>query len=48
MKRAAVAVGTILLLSMLLLSLQSCGGSDSGRVGSSNWDSMVWDVDNWG
>lgn len=48
MKRIAVVAGAILLVSMLALSLLSCGSSGGGGVtGSSNWDQMVWDVDNW-
>ena len=27
--------------------LTGCGGSGSGDEGSSNWDEMVWDRDNW-
>ncbi len=41
---------TILLLAFSILS--ACGGGGGGDApqqptGSSNWDSMVWDQDNW-
>ena len=42
---------TILLLSVSVLAACGGGGSDGGTpqppTGSSNWDSMVWDQDNW-
>jgi len=47
-----------IMLSLCLILLVSCGGggaSNSARTNqppaptaSSNWDSMVWDQDNWG
>ena len=35
---------------MALMSLTACGGGGGGQPasGTSNWDQMVWDQDNWG
>jgi len=43
----------IFLISFVLLLLAGCGGSSNGGEnnatnGSSNWDEMTWDQDNWG
>ena len=41
----------LLTLMGLLLVLASCGGGGGGssvdETGSSNWDEMVWDEDDW-
>ncbi len=42
-------IKTVLLLAFVAV-LAGCGGGggDGGAQGSSNWDEMVWDQDNWG
>jgi len=47
-----------LLICFLVSVISSCGGGGEGvsetnfmrpiQQGSSNWDAMVWDADNWG
>lgn len=44
-----------LLVILALVVLGGCGGGGGGGsstpaapTGSSNWDSMIWDQDNWG
>ena len=54
MKELAKLIGIFTLLLMLAFSMASCGGGGDGDTtptppsGSSNWDEMVWDQDNWG
>ncbi len=43
-KRKRIGIWFALLLSLLL---SACGGGGGGNSGSSNWDSMVWDQDDW-
>lgn len=41
----------IFLITFVLLFLAGCGGGGGGSSstnGSSNWDEMTWDQDNWG
>ena len=53
LRRCLVRMGFILVLLMGILSFTGCfGTSDSGTAtkqqdGSSNWDEMAWDKDNW-
>ena len=47
------AVGIALSLAAVLLLAASCGGSsgspvDPGGGGSSKWNDMTWNKDNWG
>lgn len=37
----------ILVLTLGILFLSACGGGDGGSGGSSKWDQMIWDQDNW-
>ncbi len=46
MKQLKIIVG----LTLLALSLTACGGggdSTPAPTGSSEWDTMVWDQDDW-
>jgi len=43
---------TALLAMLVLLGLSACGGGGGGSAapppaGSSNWDALIWDQDNW-
>lgn len=45
-------IGIKALILIALVTLAGCGGSSGGGTppppaGSSNWDEMVWDQDNW-
>lgn len=47
---SSASIKALLILTIVLLA--GCGGgggggSDPDPVGSSNWDSMKWDQDNW-
>ena len=52
-KRLCQAKVLSLALVLLVLTLSACGGGDSSPapqsppLGNSNWDSLVWDQDNW-
>ena len=46
-----VASGAILLGALVILAAASCGGGSSRSnvvPGSSNWNAMTWNSDNWG
>lgn len=44
---------TLMMFILVSLAGTACGGGDSAapqtpEQGSSNWDELVWDQDNWG
>lgn len=43
-----VAVFTVFIFSLtVLINCSGGGGGNDNHTGSSQWDSMIWDQDNW-
>lgn len=37
----------LILATLFLLGLWTCGGSGGSSSAHSNWDQLIWDRDNW-
>lgn len=46
-RKTARSIGALILLSTLLGACGGGSGDDDDNQGSSNWDSMKWDLDDW-